>query len=100
VHRQYADAWNQLAQRVGIEAAQQFWDHMANTPGAFPAVGTSSILRGKAGQPKAPGFSRTIHYEISGAGRINYQFCNDYRTHLGGDPHPVVFILTIDLDSH
>jgi alkylation response protein AidB-like acyl-CoA dehydrogenase len=30
----------------------------------------SQVLRGKAGEPMGPGFSRTIHYEISGAGRI------------------------------
>ena len=100
MHRQYADVWNYLAQRVGLEAAQHFWDHVANNPGAFPTVGTSNVLRGKAGQPKGPGFSHTIHYEISGAGRINYQFCNDYYSRPGGDPHPVVFILTIELGSH
>ena len=27
----------------------------------------------------APGFSRTVHYEISGAGRIDYQFNDAYR---------------------
>lgn len=100
VHRQYVGLWNQITERVGIEAARQFWDHVANTPGIFPSVGASSVLRGKAGQPKGPGFSHTIHYEISGAGRINYQFCNEYRTHPDGDPHPVVFILTIQLGSH
>jgi hypothetical protein len=47
----------------------------------------------------APGFSRTIHYEISGAGRIDYQF-NDNYLGVRGDPHPVVFIRAINLSSH
>jgi hypothetical protein len=100
VHRQFEAAWTQLPERVGIESVRQFWDHVAFSPGIIPAIGTSTILRGKAGAPKAPGFSRTIHYEITGAGRINYQYCNAYRTHPAGDAHAVVFILTIDLDSH
>ncbi len=47
----------------------------------------------------APGFSRTVHYEISGAGRIDYQYNAAY---LGarGDPHPVVCIRAISLSSH
>jgi hypothetical protein len=47
----------------------------------------------------AQGFSRTIHYEISGAGRIDYQF-NDVYLGTRGDPHPVVFIRVINLSSH
>src|SRR6185437_6438010 len=73
VHRQYAEEWAQLVQRVGLESAQQFYDHVPQTPGAPPLVGRSSILRGRLGEPHGPGFSRTIHYEISGAGRIDYQ---------------------------
>jgi len=40
------------------------------------------------------------HPEISGAGRINYQFVNAYTGGEHGDAHPVVFILSIDLGSH
>jgi hypothetical protein len=100
VHRQYHDAWEQLAGRVGLESAQQFYDHVANTPGRPPAVGRTTVLAGKAGRPGAPGFSRTVHYEISGAGRIDYQFCDAYTGGAQGDAHPVVRILTIDLSSH
>ena len=99
VHRRYADRWATLAQRVGLESAQQFWDHVARTPGEPPDINTTTVLKGKAGQPKQPGFSRTIHYEISGAGRINYQFHDAY-IGTGGDPHGVVWILTIELSSH
>lgn len=74
VHRQFLDTWNSLAERVGLENAQQFWDHVAFTPGEHPRVGTSSVMMGKHNSPKWPGYSKTIHYEISGAGRIDYQY--------------------------
>lgn len=99
VHRRYAELWDQLPSRVGLQSAQQFFDHVANTPGQFPSVGTATVLRGSLGRPIAEGFSRTIHYEISGAGRIDYQF-NDSYAGARGDPHPVVFILRITLGSH
>jgi hypothetical protein len=86
--------------RVGLESAQQFYDHVAGTPGAVPGVGTSRILRGSAGRPIQAGFSRTIHYETSGAGRIDYQYNDAFQGGAAGDPHPVVFILTITLASH
>ncbi|MGW4631815.1 hypothetical protein [Nocardia sp. NPDC004415] len=58
------------------------------------------MLRGKHHGPKGVGYSRTIHYEISGAGRIDYQYCNDTTEGDRGDVHAVVKILTIDLGSH
>ncbi|MBI4728085.1 MAG: hypothetical protein HY775_01070 [Acidobacteria bacterium] len=57
------------------------------------------VLKGSAGKPKQRGFSRTVHYEISGAGRIDFQYADNYRGRRG-DPHGVVFILAIDLSSH
>jgi hypothetical protein len=100
VHRQYLDAWNGLVERVGLTLARQFWDHVSQTPGMPPAVGSSTILRGKHHGPKWDGYSRTIHYEISGAGRIDYQYANATTEGTDGDPHAVVKILTIDLNSH
>jgi hypothetical protein len=47
-----------------------------------------------------PGFSKTIHYEVSSMGRVNYQFCHNYTGGARGDPHGVVFVLTVDLSSH
>ncbi len=38
------------------------------TPGQPPKVGTSSMMKGKHAAPKWPGYSKTIHYEITGAG--------------------------------
>ena len=99
VHRKFADLWTALPERVGLTAAQQFYDHVANTPGHPAAINRTGILRGKAGEPMASGFSRTIHYEITGAGRIDYQFNDAYRG-IRGDPHPVVFIRAINLSSH
>jgi hypothetical protein len=74
VHRQYLEVWNNPAERIGLENAQQFWDHLALTPGEHPRVGTSSVMKGKHNGPKWPGYSKTIHYGISGTGRIDYQY--------------------------
>jgi hypothetical protein len=100
VHRQYLQEWNRLVERVGLENAQQFYAHVSRSPGSPPSVGSSSYLRGKAGRPKWIGYSRTIHYEISGAGRIDYQWTNEESSGADSDLHPVVRILTIDLNSH
>lgn len=99
VHQQHAELWKDLVRRVGKESAQQFYDFVTTTPGRPPPINSATILKGKAGKEKHPGASRIIHYEISGAGRIN---CVFHETYVGvrGDPHPVVFILTIDLSSH
>jgi hypothetical protein len=100
VHRQYLDVWASLAERVGKENAQQFWDHVATTPGQPSQVGRATLLRGKHHGPKWPGYSRTVHYEITGAGRIDYQYATATTEGHLGDEHAVVKILTIDLGSH
>jgi hypothetical protein len=89
-----------LPDRVGVESAQQFYDHVSNTPGEPAAIGRTTYLKGKAGRPKEEGFSRTVHYEISGAGRIDYQYNSAYTGGARGDPYPIVRILAIDLSSH
>jgi hypothetical protein len=100
VHRQFQREYEELGARCGVESAQQFWDHVAATPGSFPRVNQSSVLKGKAGEPDAVGFSRTIHYEISGAARINYQYSDTYQTTPHDKPHKVVRIKTISYSSH
>ncbi len=100
VHRKYLPIWNEIPERAGLENAQQFYDHVAYTPGVIPSVGSSVILKGKAGKPMKPGYSRTMHYSITGAGRINYQWSRKAKDGAKGDAHPVVKILTINLDSH
>jgi hypothetical protein len=77
-----------LPERVGLTAARQFYDHVAQTPGQPAPVNRTGVLRGRAGEPMAPGFSRTIHYEISGAGRIDYQYHDAYDDGARGDPSP------------
>jgi hypothetical protein len=55
-------------------------------------------MKGKHNGPKWPGYSKTIHYEISGAGRIDYQY-NPASTE-GAERDVHVKILTMDLGSH
>ena len=100
VHHQHKDRWDELTKRVGLESAQQLYDHLAQTPDRPPAINRSTILKGKAGKPAEEGFSRTVHYEISGAARIDYQWNREYRTVPDGDPHPVVRIIAITFSSH
>jgi hypothetical protein len=100
VHHKYLAVWNELADRVGLANAQQFWDHVAMTPGQKPRVGTSSVMKGKHNAPKWPGYSKTIHYEITGGGRIDYQFNPSATDGSRGDPHGVVKIMSIGLSSH
>jgi len=100
VHRRYYDKWLEMPERVGLEAAQEFWDHIAVRPGSRPPLASTVILRGRAGNPQGPGWSSTIHYELSSMARVNYQYCDTYRTSPKGDEHRVVAILTIDYSSH
>lgn len=83
-----------------MSGAQQFWDHLATSPGTIPGGARSSMLRGRRGEPIASGFSRTYHWELSGAARANYQFSDAFRIDDSGDEHKVVFILSISYASH
>ncbi|MGH3789200.1 MAG: hypothetical protein ACRDRU_11700 [Pseudonocardiaceae bacterium] len=85
---------------MGLQSAQQFCDHVAHTLGSPTVINRTGVLRGKAGRPISEGFSRTIHYEINEAGRIDDQFNDTYAGGTARDPHPVVFILSINLSSH
>lgn len=100
VHRKFLTHWSEVDERVGLRAAQEFWDHVAKTPGVPPPTAGTTILRGKAGRPKGPGWSRTFHYELSSKARIDYQFHDAFKTAPEGDEHPVVAILTINYSSH
>jgi hypothetical protein len=73
---------------------------VAFTPGEHPRVGTSSVMKCKHNGPKWPGYSETIHYEISGAGRIDYQYNSASTEGAERDVNGVVKIPTIDLGSH
>ena len=73
--------------------------HIPQTPDQHPKVGTSDMLRGNHNQGKS-GWSRRVHYEITGAGRIDYEYHPRYKTSSDGDEHAVVRILVINLSSH
>ena len=100
VHRKYRGHWDELVGRVGLQQAQEFWEHLSLSPGTIPATAATTILRGQAGKPKGEGWSRTIHYELSSKARADYQFNDSFRAHPQGDAHKVVAILTINYSSH
>jgi len=100
VHKRFRNHYDQLVAMVGLQQAQQFWDHVSASPGAPCPVASTRPLKGKAGKPNGPGWSRTVHYEVTGSARIDYQFNDNYSTSADGDRHPVVAILTINFSSH
>lgn len=100
VHRKFKPHWDDLANRVGAQQARQLWDHIAMTPGEFPATANSCMLKGRAGRPQGEGWSKTIHYEVSSMARVDYQYNDNYRTTTDGDPHRVVAVLTVNFSSH
>jgi hypothetical protein len=100
VHKRFRRLYEELAARAGLQQAQQFWDHVAHDPGSPAPVASTCILKGQAGRPKGPGWSRTVHYEVTSSARIDYQFCDEYQTSPEGDSHKVVAILTINYTSH
>lgn len=57
----------------GISDPQEFYDQLEITHGSISGTAKTMILGGKAGRPKQSGWSRTSHFGVSGAGRINYQ---------------------------
>lgn len=83
--------------RAGVHAAVLRPHHPV--PDQHPKVGTSGLLRGNHNKGKN-GWSRRVHYEISGAGRIDYEYHPTYKTSDNGDERPVVRILVINLGSH
>ncbi len=50
--------------------------------------------------PYKEGWSDVHHYEVTGAGRINYQFHPDDAGGAKGDQHAVVKVTSIDMSSH
>ncbi|TCO64246.1 hypothetical protein EV192_10110 [Actinocrispum wychmicini] len=100
IHRKYHAHWTQIVDRVGLDSAQQLWDHLSAHPGQVPEINSSCILKGRAGRPHGEGWSRTVHYELSSKARVNYQFHDRFTIGAQSDEHPVVAILTIDYTSH
>lgn len=100
VHYQLETAWDRLHVLVGSVSLQQFWDHVAVEPGRPPRVNRATVLRGSRGRPLDTGFSRTVHYEVSGAARIDYQFNPRWVGPADGREYGIVVILQIGLGSH
>lgn len=100
VHRKFKRHWDELVDRIGLQQAQEFWDHLALDPGSPPPTASTCVLKGKAGNPQGSGWSRTIHYELSSKARGNYQFHDEFQTSPAGDKHRVVAVLTLDFSSH
>lgn len=100
VHKRYKRHYDQLADKVGIQQAQQFWDHLAASPGEPSAIASITILRGKAGRSAGGGWSRVHHYELTGKARADYRYNDAYVTGPNDEPHRVVEIMTINYSSH
>lgn len=97
-HKRHLPKWDDLVSRVGVQAAQQFWDHVSYRADKPPLLGQCTPLKGEHNAGKN-GWSRRYHYEISGAGRVDYEFHHNYR--IGdGEAHAVVRIIGLDWSSH
>ena len=92
-------AWENAIGQAGDKNVQQLWNHLAYRPDKLPLLG--SVTRLKGGQARGKdGWSDVHHYEITGAGRIDYQFHRQYTGGTQGDAHAVVKIIRIDMSSH
>jgi hypothetical protein len=99
IHKRHLSKWQELARRVGLQNAQQFWDHVSFRPDQPPLLGTCTPMKGKHNAGR-DGWSRIYHYEITGAGRVDYQFHAEYGEGEVGDKHRVVRIIGLDWSSH
>lgn len=100
VHRQYYEKYKRLEEMIGLQQAQELWDHLAMTPDQPPKTGSCVLLKGKAGDPHEIGWSRKRHYEASSKVRVDYEFNREFKTAEAADPHPVCAIMTISFSSH
>src|SRR5882724_3004270 len=70
VHKAYRSKYDELVKRVGLQAAQQFWDHLATSPGNPSPVAAITVLKGKVGKAR-DGWSKVYHYELSSMARAD-----------------------------
>ena len=99
MHKRLQETWNRLVSDVSTETARHLWDHLAYRPDRPPLLGTSTPLRGGQAAGRG-GWSRAYHYEVTGPGRVDYQYHPAFTGGGDGDPHPVAKILRITLGSH
>ena len=57
-------------------------------------------MKGRQAAALQDGSSRVYHYEVSGAGRVDYRYNPKCKTSPDGDEHAVVYVISIDLSSH
>jgi len=100
VHRQYLSIWNDLPGRVGLANAQQFWDHVAMTPGQPPKGRHLQHDERQARRTQVARLLQDDPLRDHRRGRIDYQFNPSATDGARRDPHGVVKILTVDLGSH
>lgn len=99
IHHKYRNLWAELPDRVGLQNASRAWDYLAHTPNSPPRIGQCTKLKGTDKFAKN-GWSAVYHYEVSGAGRIDFQYNQAFTGGGRGDSHPVVRIIRLDLSSH
>lgn len=99
VHHKHRPLWEDLVDRIGLQSAQRVYDYLSQTPGLPPPIGSNTPMKGSQYAAKG-GMSRVYHYEVSGAGRIDYRFNAEYQVGSKGDKHAIVQIISIDLSSH
>src|SRR5262249_32617324 len=68
VHKSFARRYAELVDRVGLQQAQQFWDHISQNPGQTSATANITVLKGSVGRAVG-GWSRVYHYELSSMAR-------------------------------
>jgi hypothetical protein len=100
VHRKHESRWLEVAERIGEEQAQRFWDHVALTPGSKADGVRLEPLKGSAGKAK-DGWSKVLHWRVPGSpARFDYRYRDDFEGGAIGDPHLVVRIEAISYGSH
>ncbi len=106
LHKRDWPVWQKLIDEAGVENAQQLWDHLAHRADQPPLLGASTPLKGGHVKATPDGWSRVYHYEVSGPGRVDYRYHDNYD---GGnkkddagrkDKHRCVRIIDISMGSH
>jgi len=88
-----------MPDRAGLQKASRAWDYLAHTPNHPPRIGQCAKLKGTDKFAKN-GWSAVYHYEVSSAGRIDFQYNQAFTSGGREDSHPVVRIIRLDLSSH
>lgn len=99
VHRKHVKTWNNIPDVCGESNAGELWLHLATQPDKPPRLGTVTPMKGRQYGETDEGLSRVYHYELSGAGRVDYRYCRTFVSEKG-DEHAIVQIISIDLTSH